>query len=719
MKPDQIVELQISDMDCMECTLHVRKALEKLQGVKSAEVYLGAEKAVVHLDPEFVQIQELKRAVEKAGYRVLDTREDVSKVTGASKFTRNIWIMLFFVFGLVLFAVIGGEWLGFFEQMNDFVPWTIWLFVIFLVGYPIYKNVIQAALHRQIIAHTLMFVGVIAAAIAGEWITALLVTIFMRVGDYVEGFTTQKTRASIKSLTSLAPQNANVERDGTEISISIEEVDIGDTVILRPGEKVPVDGEVLSGYAIIDQSAITGEPQPFEAGVGTSVYAASLVQSGSLKVRAEKVGSNTTFGKVISLVEQTESKKANIQRVADRFSAYFLPLVLTIAVIAYFISQDHMAAVSVLVVACSCAFALATPIAMLASIGAGAKRGLLIKGGKYLEILDQAKVMLIDKTGTLTFGRPEIIDVEVIGSDMRIGKTVYLSQAEYEEEALRLAASAERYSSHPFAKAFIKIARDKNLVLSEPEKSEYEPGLGLKAVVDGFQVEVGNPRMFLKRKGHIIFPEKHSMKDRGRTILYIGVDRKPIAAVILDDIMRDEVPAAIDSIFNQGFEHVSILTGDRDETARNLARQIELKLVNKRRIEYKAELLPQDKIEIVREYQNKGYVVVMVGDGINDAPALAGSDVGIAMGAAGSDIAIESADIALLRDDWSLVPDVIRVSSRTMRVVRTNIFFTGFYNLIGLSLAALGILPPVLAAAAQSLPDLGILVNSSRLLRQK
>ena len=209
------------------------------------------------------------------------------------------------------------------------------------------------------------------------------------------------------------------------------------------------------------------------------------------------------------------------------------------------------------------------------------------------------------------------------------------------------------------------------------------------------------------------------MKDRGRTILYIGVDRKPIAAVILDDIMRDEVPAAIDSIFNQGFKHVSILTGDRDETARNLARQIELKLVNKRRIEYKAELLPQDKIEIVREYQNKGYVVVMVGDGINDAPALAGSDVGIAMGAAGSDIAIESADIALLRDDWSLVPDVIRVSSRTMRVVRTNIFFTGFYNLIGLSLAALGILPPVLAAAAQSLPDLGILVNSSRLLRQK
>jgi Cd2+/Zn2+-exporting ATPase/Cu+-exporting ATPase len=541
----------------------------------------------------------------------------------------------------------------------------------------------------------------------------------MRIGEYVESYTARKARASIKGLASMAPHNAQVERNGSELTVSIEDVVIGDTVILRAGDKIPVDGEVLGGYAVIDQSAITGESKPLEAGIGTSVYAASLVQSGNLKIRTEKVGNETTFGKVISLVEQTESQKADVQRFADRFSGYFLPVVLVIALLVYFIRQDTMAAVSVLVVACSCAFALATPIAMLASIGAGAKRGLLIKGGKYLELLDQAKVILIDKTGTLTFGKPEIVDIKLLESGFLIGGKVYHSESEYVTEILRLAASAERYSSHPFAHSFSKTARDRNLALFEPENSEYVPGIGVRANVDGYLVEVGNRRMFSGWDGSNADTRNRPENTPGGTNLYVGIDGKPKAVISLEDILRTEVPEAIESLFTQGIEHVEILTGDREETARDLVLQIESNLAPNRKIKYRAELLPQEKIEIVKEYQNKGYMVVMVGDGINDAPALAGSDVGIAMGAAGSDIAIEAAHVALLRDDWSLVPDVIRVSSRTMRVVRTNILFTGLYNLIGLSLAALGILPPVLAAAAQSLPDLGIMANSSRLLRQK
>jgi len=719
MEDTKLVEIYVTGMDCADCTVQVRKSIERLPGVNSVEVYLGAEKAVVQINPERVQVGQLKRAVEKAGYSVLNSGEDIVEAKGFQQFTRNIWILLMFVIGLVLFAVIGGEWLGLFERVKDFVPWPIWVVLISIVGYPVFKNVIQAAANRQIIAHTLMFVGVIAALLAGEWITALLVTVFMRIGDYVESFTARKARLSLKNLTSMAPQKANVVRDGTEITISLEDVVPGDTVILRPGDKVPVDGEVLSGQAVIDQSAITGEHLPLEAGPGSYLFAASLVQSGTLKIRAEKIGGESTFGMVISLVEQTESQKAKVQRVADRFSAYFLPLVLAIALLAYIISRDPMTVVSVLVVACSCAFALATPIAMLASVGAGAKRGVLIKGGKYLELLDQAKVILIDKTGTLTFGKPEIVEIELFDSDLQIGPTTYPDGTEYKAEILRLAASAERYSSHPFAHSFLQTARDNNLALSEPENGIYEPGLGVRAVVDGYLVEVGNQRLFSGWEGFNEDAGKGLINPAGRTVLYVGIDGKPKAAIGLEDILRTEVPAAIDKLFAQGIEHVEILTGDREETARNLVKQIESKIADDRKINYRAELLPQDKIEIVREYQKRGYVVVMVGDGVNDAPALAGADVGIAMGAAGSDIAIESAHIALLRDDWSLVPEVLWVSNRTMRVVRTNILFTGLYNLIGLSLAALGILPPVMAAAAQSLPDLGILANSSRLLRQK
>ncbi len=334
-------------------------------------------------------------------------------------FTRPVLLLLGVLFGVVLFVVVVGEGLGLFETVTEHLPWYLGLAIVLAGGFPVFRKVFRAALRGQVIAHTLMTLGVAAAALAGEWATAVVVVFFMRVGDYVEHFTAERARGALKDLTILAPQTARLERDGQEMEVPISAVNVGEIVIVRPGEKIPVDGEVVAGHASVDQSTITGEAMPVEAGTGTRVYAATLASQGSLKIRATQIGDDTTFGHVIRLVEEAEANRSEVQRLADRFAAYFLPVVAGIALLTYLISRDPMRVVSVLVVACSCSFALATPIAMLASIGAAARRGLLIKGGKYLEVLARADVLLIDKTGTLTLGKPqitEIITVEQFGA---------------------------------------------------------------------------------------------------------------------------------------------------------------------------------------------------------------------------------------------------------------------------------------------------------------
>src|SRR5439155_430121 len=325
-----------------------------------------------------------------------------------------------------------------FERITDFVPWYIGWGLVALSGYPIFWNVIKATLRRQIISHTLMSLGVVAALAVGQWPTAVVIVFFMRVGDYAEHFTTERSRQAVKRLTSLAPQTARVERNGGEQVVPIAEVAIGETVMVRPGESIPVDGDVLSGQATVNQAAITGESMPVEVTTGNQVFAATLAQLGSLRIRVTHVGADTTFGRVISMVEEAEAHRAPVQRIADRFSAYFLPVVATIAALTFLISRNPLSVASVLVVACSCSFALATPIAMLASIGAAASRGILIKGGKYLESLSHADVLLIDKTGTITTGQPQITDVIALAGHSQ-------------DEVLALAASADRGSEHPLA----------------------------------------------------------------------------------------------------------------------------------------------------------------------------------------------------------------------------------------------------------------------------
>jgi len=692
------LEISVMGMDCAGCTRTVQQALIALPGVHSADVLLGAEKAIVRCDPGAVDLPTLTRAIEGAGYRVpAPVTDDGATPPGTSErgFIRAVLSLLSMVFGTMLFIIVVGEWLGLFEALTERVPFPIGVAIVLAFGYPVFKNVVQATLRRQVISHTVMTIGVLAALAVGQWATAAVVVFFMRVGDYAEHFTTERGRRAVKDLMALAPQSARVERDGTEVEVPVAQVQVGNVVVVRPGETIPVDGEVLAGQATVNQAAITGESMPIETIPGTTVFAATQATLGSLRIRATKVGKDTTFGRVITLVEGAEANRADVQRLADRFSGYFLPIVVSVAVITYLLSRNPLSVAAVLVVACSCSLALATPIAMLAAIGGAAKQGLLIKGGKYIETLAKADVLLVDKTGTLTQGNPRITDIVTLNG---------LNA----DELLQLAASVERDSEHPLASAVRNAASERGLPLTAPEAFTSIPGHGVRAQLKGRTIEIGNER-FLPAAAGAAEAVEHT--GAGKTLLYIARDNELIGALAAADTVRPEVPAALLELRAMGITQIELLTGDNEATAAALAAELG--------IAYRANLLPEDKIAIVKAYQAEGKTVVMVGDGVNDAPALAQANVGIAMGAAGSDIALEAAHVALMRDDWRLVPELFRTARRTMRVVKTNLGFTAVYNVVGISLAAMGILPPMLAAAAQSLPDLGIMANSARLLRQR
>ncbi len=684
------IEIPISGMDCAECTQHVRRAIEAVQGVREARVLLSSEKAVVSWEGGDLDLAAIRRAVERAGYGVPDRSPQQGRGDASMGPNPRLRYILALSFVFVLLIVVFGEWFGWIDLLTERIPRPIGTIAVLLIGFPIFRDVIGAGLRRQITSHMLMSVGAFAALLIGEWGTAAIVVAFMHLGAAIERMTADHSRDALRDLTAMAPRKARVVRREEEIELPIEDVRVGDVVVVRPGENIPVDGQVTAGQATVDQAAITGESMPVEVSPGARVFAATIAQLGSIKVRATHVGEASTFGRVIRLVEGAEANKGEVQRIADRFSGYYLPLVAAIAGVTYLVGGEVLAAVAVLVVACSCSFALATPIALLASITSAAGRGLLIKGGKYIETLAAADVLLIDKTGTLTLGQPRITGVFPVD-----GKS--------EAQVLCLAAGAERYSEHPLAQAVCQMAVERALEPSSPTSFEALPGVGVRAILDGREVTVGKADEGDNRS---TFNARH--RD-GDTRLYVYQDGKLIGLLTAADSLREEVPEALRELGAFGLAHIELITGDRDVVAAALAGELG--------IPYRAGLLPEDKIEIVRALQAEGRVVVMVGDGVNDAPALAQADVGVAMGAAGSDLAIEAADIALMRADWRLVPQAFRIARRSMQVVKFNIGFTALFNLVGISLAAFGLLPPVFAAAAQSLPDLGILANSSRLIR--
>ena len=684
-------------MDCSECVAHVDHAIRSVPDVSDVQVLLGAEKAKVEYlsnapDPDLI-----RQAVKDAGYEAI-FKEESQPVESASEteksLSRRLAMILGVVFGLVLFVAVVGEWLGLFEQLTDRIPWFAWMALIIIGGFPIFRNVIRSAVKGQVISHTLMTLGVIAAIAVREWPTAAVVVLFMRVGDFVEGLTTGNARKAVKNLTNMVPQLARVERDGQELTLPITQVNIGDVVVIRPGEAIPVDGVVIEGAAAVDQSAISGEGMPIDAEAKIKVFAASIIKTGMLKIKTTATGEDTTFGKVIRLVEEAEGNRGNVQRLADKFAGYYLPVVAVIALLTLLLRQDPLAAAATLVVACSCSFALATPVAMLASTGSAAKQGLLIKGGKYLEILAKVDTLFVDKTGTLTTGNPQITDIISLGEFS-------------EEDLLRLVFSVEQYSEHPLGEAVRQKAKQQGINSIEIKDFVSTPGKGVSGQVGNIEVEILNKYVL---QDDFAESKSEELSAQGKTTFFIVTNGKLAGFMAAADSPRKDVKAALDQIKRMGINHIVLLSGDKLAPVKYLAEELG--------IDYRAGLLPEEKIAIVRTAQSEGKRVAMIGDGINDAPALAQADVGIAMGATGSDIAIEAAHIALLREDWMLVPKVFEIARRTMRVVKSNILFTAIYNLAGLSLAAFGFLPPVLAAALQSLPDVGILANSARLIRK-
>jgi len=685
-------EIAVKGMDCVGCAKNVKNALENLEGVDSAEVFLSAEKARIISENGPPDFQTIKKTVEDIGYHIPD--EDSLEHIAISK---KILRLFGLVFGAVLFVVVAGEWLGLFQSLTNWIPYWAGVVLVLLAGYPVFKRVVVAATKKIVTPHALMALGAVTALAAGEWVTSAIVIFFMRTGDYIENYTTEKARDSIRSLTEMAPQKAVVIRNEREIEVPVEEVSPGESVLVRPGSTIPVDGTVLSGQAVVTEAAITGESIPVEKKKGSIVFASTTAEGGHLVITTNTVGGDTTFGKIIQMVEEAEIHKGTIQRFADKFSGYYLPVVLSVAIAVYMLSGDIMATVAVMVVACACAFALATPVALLATIGSNAKEGILIKGGKYIEVLARADVLLLDKTGTLTFGKPSVTDVIPLGGGSR-------------KELMKSAATAEYFSSHPLGKAIREAAGEYDLVVEQPDDFRSITGEGVKATINGKRIVLGNERL-IKSDNQEILDRITILKKEGKTVITVQEDEIITGLVAIQDKERREVEETLKQLQDIGLKHIEMLTGDNRETAQKLADKLE--------IDHQAELMPEEKVAIVKKYQQQGLNVIMVGDGINDAPALAQADVGIAMGAGGTDVAIETADITLVADNWKLVPELFCSARRTMRVIKWNFGFTTVYNIAGLSLAALGFLSPVIAAAAQSLPDVGILLNSSRLLRKE
>jgi Cd2+/Zn2+-exporting ATPase/Cu+-exporting ATPase len=698
--------LKVKGMDCAECALHTEEAVRGLSGVREAQVYLGAERLDIVYDPELVDSDKISQAVRRAGYQIADEAQDADE-SGAANLADRLTGIFVLAVVLVILVVTVGEQLGLLEAALTRIPPWVAIAAILVGGFPIFRSVIVALSQGQVTAHALMTLGIIGALTIGEYTAAVVIVFFMRVSDYLEGLTTDRSRQAIRALMRLAPETAHrlEDTDAQDAADAVEEVPVdalrpGDRVIVRPGEQIPADGHVEKGTAAVDQSPITGESMPVDKEPGSDVFAGTIVHGGALTVLVTRAGEDTTLGRVIQLVEEAEANKAPVQRVADRFTAWYIPVVVAAAGVTYLLGRSLTAAIAVLLVSCACAIALATPTAVIAAVGQAAGRGILIKGGRYLELLARVDTVVMDKTGTLTFGRPMVTNVAAID-----GRT--------EDQVLRLAATAEQLSEHPVAAAVRQIARERGLDAGPAEAFETRTGMGVRARSNGSRLLVGNRRL-MKREDVSLPSDAESQaeawQEEGKTTFFLALDDRVVGLFAVADEPRPEVPEALRALRNLGIEQLLLLTGDNARTARAEAGRLG--------VEYRAELLPEDKIDVVEELQNQGHTVLMVGDGVNDAPALAQANVGVAMGVAGTDAALEAADVALMQDDWRALPEAVHVGRRTFRVIQQNLGLGVLYNVVGITLAALGILSPVAAAAGQSIPDLLIMLSSARLLRR-
>jgi len=683
-----VLDLTIQGMDCPGCAAQLEAALTTVPGVLGAQVLLSSGRARVTVDSVAVTPERLGRAVEGAGYRVAPD-------TGGAVKTSNAILA---VVPLATVGLFAAEQFGLLDRLFAHVPSWLVAPVVLALGWNGFRSVWSGLRQRQVTSHALLVVGVMASVSIGEWTTALMVALFMRFAEWIEGCTIQRSRKAVQDLLASRPATARVLCAGIEIERAIEAVRVGDLVLVRPGEQVPVDGQVVSGSCAVNEAAITGESQPADKSPGDEVFAATTTQGGFLTVRATRVGADTTFARIVRLVEESEAHKAPVQRLAAQFTAYYLPVVLFTALATYLATGQITSAVSVMVVACACAIALATPVVVLASVGGAARRGLLIKGGAALEQLARVDTLVLDKTGTVTHGAVQLSDVLPVGEE-DCGALI-----------LTLAGLQSR-SEHPLAQALVRAAGP-CVTLPAPDEFQALPGRGVVATLSGEKWLVGSARL-MRERGVLIPPaveeQAHELEAAGKTAFYAARSAHLTAVLGTSDTLRQEVVGALDELRGLGLRRVVLLTGDNERVAAAVAGSLG--------VEYRAGLLPEEKLEFVRALQAEGRRVLMVGDGVNDAPALAQADVGVAMGGRGAAVSVEAADVVLMRDDWRLVPESVRVGRRAARTIRQNLAFTAVYNLFGLGFAAGGLLPPVWAAALHNLPDLAIMLNSARLLR--
>jgi len=569
-------------------------------------------------------------------------------------------------------------------------------------GAPILMGGVKALLQKVLDVDFLASIAIIGAVFVNQYIAAALVALMLTGGELLEDYTAGRTSKAIQLLIDSAPKTARVRRNGKEYETPIENVKIGDLVLVKPGEKIPVDGKVMVGQASVNQAAITGESIPVEKTVNSPVLTGTVVELGALEIRVDKIGEDTTFAQIIKLIKEGESSKAPIEKIADRYARWFAPLLLSIVVVSYVITRNPIAAVSTLVIACPCALTLATPTAVVASIGNAAKKGILIRGGAALETVGKTDTVVLDKTGTITLGLPKVVEVKSFNgvSDVKV---------------VELSAVAEKFSEHPLAKAVLEKARELHLPVGDPLSFEVLPGQGVLAQGDGGQILVGNKKLLARQKIHCDPQTEQCVEEQaalGRSPFIVCQNGCVAGLISVADVARDGVAESIGSLRRLGVKNVVMLTGDNSTTANAMANQVGINEVG-------SGLLPQEKADYVKRHRSKGKRILMVGDGVNDAPALASADVGVAMGKAGSDVAIESADVVLISDDIKKIPKIVETGRRTTKLIKQNIIIAMAVNIIGVSLAVTGHITPVLAACIHEGNALFVVVNSTRLLWAK
>lgn len=734
--------LKLEGMTCAACAKTIERVTKKLDGVAESNVNFATEKLNIIFDPSLVRISDIKKAIEKAGYKASEEEANIdADKERKEREIKSLWnrFLISAIFGIPLLIIAMGPMIA--DKLGIMLPdavnpmmhpeayaviQLVLVIPVLAAGRKYFIVGFKSLFRRSPNMDSLIALGTSAAFIyssfsvfeilAGYGLqnmyfeSAGVILTLITLGKYLESVTKGKTSEAIKKLMGLAPKTATIIRNDREVQIQIDEVEVGDIVVVKPGEKMPVDGVIVEGTTSVDESMLTGESIPVEKNIGDRVIGASINKNGSIKFKATKVGKDTALAQIIKLVEDAQGSKAPIAKLADVISGYFVPVVIGLALIsslAWLLSGQTLVFaltifISVLVIACPCALGLATPTAIMVGTGKGAEYGVLIKSGAALETAHKIQTIVFDKTGTITEGKPKVTDIVTVD---KIN----------EDALLQAAASAEKGSEHPLGEAIVKGAEEKDLEFKKVDSFKAIPGHGIEVLIDGSTVLLGNKKLMEDRKIDLKNLEATSQKlaEEGKTPMYISIDGRISGIIAVADTVKNSSRRAIEKLHRMGIQ-TAMITGDNRKTAGAIAKQVGIDIVL-------AEVLPEDKANEVKKLQAEGKKVAMVGDGINDAPALAQSDIGIAIGS-GTDVAMESADIVLMRSDLMDVPTAIELSKKTIKNIKENLFWAFGYNTLGI-LVAMGILyifkgpllNPIIAALAMSFSSVSVLSNALRL----